>query len=123
MKFLAINGDDFDATPGINRRLVEAHQRDILRKIYGRWSGETHPEQIGVESLARMLETEIGEGFTEPSSDPGYDDPSYPTGYSAERETESRTLCSPRIGEVLAEQSIQRIYYHELAELQVSTTR
>ena len=70
-----------------------------------------------------MLDTEIGEGFTELSCHPGYHDPDYPTGYSAERETELRTLCSPRIREVLAEQSIQLVSYHDLAKLLVSAAR
>src|SRR5439155_158440 len=55
-------------------------------KFYGQWGGKTHLEQISVESLARMLETEFNEGFNELSCHPGYVDPDYPTGYSRERE-------------------------------------
>jgi predicted glycoside hydrolase/deacetylase ChbG (UPF0249 family) len=86
-------------------------------KFYGQWGGETHLEQISVESLARMLEREIQEGVTELSCHPGYADPDYPTGYSAEREVELRTLCDPRVRRALSEQSIRLISYHDLARL------
>ena len=85
-------------------------------KFYGQWGGKTHLEQLSVESLARMLETEINEGFNELSCHPGYVDPDYPTGYSREREAELRTLCDPRIRHALAEQSIRLVSYHDLAE-------
>jgi len=90
-------------------------------KFYGQWGGQTHLEQLGVESLARMLATEIRDGFTELSCHPGYVDPDYPTGYSTEREAELRTLCDPRIRQVLAEQSIHLISYHDLGKLAVSS--
>lgn len=83
-------------------------------KFYGQWGGETHLEQIGVESLVRMSETEIQEGITEISCHPGYVDPDFPSGYSAERETELRTLCDPRIRLVLATRSIQLVNFRDL---------
>ena len=89
-------------------------------KFYGQWSGETHLEQISVASLTRMLETEIGEGFTELSCHPGYVDADYPTGYSVEREAELLTLCDPRVRQVLAAQGIELISYHDLASLAAS---
>jgi len=85
-------------------------------KFYGQWGGKTHLEQISVESLARMLETEFNEGFNELSCHPGYVDPDYPTGYSREREAELRTLCDPRVRQALAERSIQLVSYHDLAK-------
>ena len=90
-------------------------------KFYGQWAGETHLEQISAENLARMLETEIGEGITELSCHPGYVDPDYPTGYSTEREAELRTLCDPRVRQALAEQSIQLVSYHEVGKLVVNS--
>lgn len=86
-------------------------------KFYGQWSGETHPEQISVESLVRMLETEIREGVTELSCHPGYVEPDFPSGYSTERETEIRTLCDPTIRQVLAERSIQLVSFRDLGHL------
>jgi len=90
-------------------------------KFYGQWSGKTHLEQISVESLARMLEMEIKEGFTELSCHPGYVDPDYSSGYSTEREAELRALCDPRIRQALAEQAIQLVSYHDLGKLVVSS--
>ncbi len=86
-------------------------------KFYGRWGGRTHLEQISTESLARMLETEIGEGITELSCHPGYAEPDYPGSYAAERVAELRTLCDPLIREVLAASSIQLTNYARLDEL------
>jgi predicted glycoside hydrolase/deacetylase ChbG (UPF0249 family) len=89
-------------------------------KFYGQWGGETHLEQVSMQSLARMLETEIGESVTELSCHPGYVDPGYATGYSAEREAELHTLCDPRARQLLVEQSIRLVSYHDLAQLVVS---
>src|SRR5205823_6286180 len=43
-----------------------------LSKFYGQWGGQTHLEQISVDSLLHMLQTEIQEGVTELSCHPGY---------------------------------------------------
>jgi predicted glycoside hydrolase/deacetylase ChbG (UPF0249 family) len=101
---------------------LRGHSRArYFSKFYGQWGGQTHLEQLSVESLAGMLRTEIGRGVTELSCHPGYLDPDYPTGYSAERETELRTLCNPRIRETLAQESIQLIGYRDLDKLPAST--
>ncbi len=86
-------------------------------KFYGQWGGETHLEQIGVERLKRMLETEIGEGITELVCHPGYAGSDGATSYAAERQVELQTLCDARIRQVLAEQSIQLIGFHELEKV------
>ena len=86
-------------------------------KFYGRWGGESHPEQVSVESLARMLATEIGEGITELSCHPGYVDARAPSGYALEREAELRTLCDPRMRPILEEQHITLVSYHDLGRL------
>jgi len=91
-----------------------------LAKFYGQWGGETHLEQISAASLARMLETEIGEGVTELMCHPGYTDRDYTTSYSVEREAELRTLCDPGIGQALAQASIELISYYELASVMES---
>jgi len=92
-------------------------------KFYGQWGGQTHLEQISVESLARMLETEIGEGLTELSCHPGYVEADYVTGYSVEREAELRALCDPVIVEALAAQSIQLVSYHDLSKVLANAPR
>jgi predicted glycoside hydrolase/deacetylase ChbG (UPF0249 family) len=82
--------------------------------FYGQWDGETHLEQISVESLLHMLETEFRAGFTELSCHPGYVDPDFPSAYSIERETELQTLCSPIVRSKLAELELQLIGFREL---------
>jgi predicted glycoside hydrolase/deacetylase ChbG (UPF0249 family) len=77
------------------------------------WDGRTHLEQISVESLARMLESDIEDGITELSCHPGYVEPGHLTGYAVEREAELRTLCDPVVREVLEARSIRLISYHE----------
>jgi predicted glycoside hydrolase/deacetylase ChbG (UPF0249 family) len=89
-------------------------------KFYGQWGGQTHLEQISTESLALMLETEIGEGITELSCHPGYAEPDYPGSYAAEREAELRTLCDQVIRDALAACSIQLTNYHKLSTLLAS---
>jgi predicted glycoside hydrolase/deacetylase ChbG (UPF0249 family) len=86
-------------------------------KFYGQWGGETHPEQISVESLVRIFETEVQEGVTELSCHPGYVDPDFASGYSAERATELRTLCDPIVRQALAGQQIQRVSFRDLGAL------
>jgi chitin disaccharide deacetylase len=85
--------------------------------FYGQWNGETHLEQISVQRLAQMLETEVREGFTELSCHPGYADPKFQSTYSIERETELRTLCDPLIREVLTERQINLISFREVINL------
>jgi len=92
-------------------------------KFYGQWGGETHLEQVSVESLARMLETEIEDGITELSCHPGYVETSYVTGYGVEREAELRTLCDPLVRDVLAAQSIHLVSYHDLGKVLASAPR
>jgi len=88
-----------------------------LSRFYGRWGGQTHPEQISVESLARMLRTELDEGITELICHPGYVDANFQTSYSAEREVELRTLCDPAIRRIITEQPIQLISHQEVGSL------
>jgi len=85
--------------------------------FYGRWGGETHPEQIGVSQLLHMLETEFGDGFTELSCHPGYVHPGFATGYAREREIEVATLCDPRVRRALEELDIHLISYQDLGSL------
>lgn len=69
--------------------------------FYGQWDGVTHLEQISVDTLASMLRSEVGEGFTELSCHPAYVDSALDSFYSVERETELRTLCDPQIRGVI----------------------
>src|SRR5262249_59745176 len=68
-----------------------------LSGFYGQWAGESHPEQLSVESLARILEAGVGEGVTELICHPGYRDGQLISSYRDEREVEVATLCDPRL--------------------------
>lgn len=91
-----------------------------LSKFYGQWGGRTHLEQISVDSLCHLLETEVPDSITELSCHPGYADPDFRSGYSIERETELRTLCAPGIRQVLVEQRIRLVAFRDLAGLALS---
>ena len=85
--------------------------------FYGQWGGESHPEQVGVESLLGMLEREVGEGITELGCHPGYVDARVPSVYAVEREVELRTLCDPRVRAGLRAHGITLISFHDLGRL------
>jgi predicted glycoside hydrolase/deacetylase ChbG (UPF0249 family) len=83
-------------------------------EFYGQWDGESHPEQISVESLLRMIETQLTTGCNELSCHPGYVDDDFPSAYSHERERERRTLCHPSVGAKLEKLGVQLIGYRDL---------
>ena len=88
-----------------------------FRKFYGQWAGETHPEQISVDGLLRLLDAEVGDGVTELTCHPGYIEPGFPSSYAAERELELHTLCDPRVREALLERDIQLVGFQDLPAL------
>ena len=92
-------------------------------RFYGQWGGESHPEHVGVESLLRMLEAEVGEGITELSCHPGYVDPREPSAYTVEREVERSTLCDPRVRAWMEAQRITLVSFHDLARLMADPAR
>ena len=75
--------------------------------FYGRWDGETHPEQIGVESLLRILDGLENE-VTELGCHPGYAD-GLDSRYTSEREHELHTLTDPRVRERIAAIGIELV--------------
>ena len=85
-----------------------------VRKFYGRWGGATHPEQIGVDGLLRLLDTEVQDGVTELSCHPGYVEPGFDSSYLTEREVELRTLCDSRVRPALHEREIQLIGFRDV---------
>jgi predicted glycoside hydrolase/deacetylase ChbG (UPF0249 family) len=78
--------------------------------FYGAWDGETHPEQISIESLIRILGG-LEPGVTEVSTHVGYVDPSLQTEYHAERELELATLLDPRLPEIIESLGIGLVNY------------
>ncbi len=88
-----------------------------LASFYGQWGGESHPEQLGVPSLARMLESRVGDGITELICHPGHVDDELHSSYRHERELEVATLCDPRIRQALASLRIELVNHHDLGRL------
>ena len=88
-----------------------------LSKFYGQWAGESHPEHLAVESLARILASGVEEGVTELVCHPGYCDGRLVSSYLREREVEVETLCDPRTRGVLADLGIELTNYDALGRL------
>jgi chitin disaccharide deacetylase len=84
-------------------------------RFYGSWGGETHPEQISVDSLLRMLDQEARSGCTEVATHPGYVDAELRSSYACEREIELRTLCDPRLRDAIEARPIELIGFAQLA--------
>ncbi|RZU75789.1 hypothetical protein EV384_4350 [Micromonospora kangleipakensis] len=64
--------------------------------FYGQWDGCSHPEQISVEGLIRIL-AGLPAGWSEVGCHPGYADGDLRSSYRREREIELATLLHPRI--------------------------
>lgn len=67
-----------------------------VSSFYGRWGGESHPEQVSPEHLVRML-AGVRPGWTELACHPGYLDRDLHSSYAAERELEVASLCDARV--------------------------
>jgi predicted glycoside hydrolase/deacetylase ChbG (UPF0249 family) len=85
-----------------------------IAKFFGRWNGESHPEQVGPEALAEILDSELVDGFNELCCHPGYADGELDSSYSVERETELATLCDPRVAALLDERGIRLATFREV---------
>jgi len=83
-------------------------------KFYGQWDGETHPEQISMAGLERLLAAEVRDGVTELSCHPGYHDASLHSSYRLERELELKTLCDPAAHRLLSAFGITLISFRDL---------
>lgn len=81
--------------------------------FYGRSDDASHPEQVSVEALVRILETEIGPGVSELGCHPGYIDDELRSTYGLERELELATLRSPELPSVLTAQRIELVNFSE----------
>jgi predicted glycoside hydrolase/deacetylase ChbG (UPF0249 family) len=85
--------------------------------FYAQWDEETHLEQVSVEMLAEMLETEVGPGVTEIGCHPGYAGDGFESSYLCEREAEVRTLCDPRVAARIDELGITLTSFAELPRI------
>jgi predicted glycoside hydrolase/deacetylase ChbG (UPF0249 family) len=83
--------------------------------FYAQWEyGVTDPSKVSVEALERILRDEVTDGVSELGVHPGLPDVSERYVYGSEREIEVRTLCAPRVREVLAEAGIRLVSYRDL---------
>ena len=85
----------------------------VCTKFYGQWGGETHPEQISVAGLERVL-ADVLDLVTELTCHPGYRDAALRTSYDVEREMEVRTLCDPAARDAVHRLGFRLTSFHEL---------
>lgn len=93
-----------------------------VASFYGRWGGETHPEQIGLPGLVRILDAEMATGVTELMCHPGYVDADLRSSYAVEREIELRTLCDSALPALLESRAIKLVGFSGLSRLATSAT-
>lgn len=87
-----------------------------IARFYGQWDGETHLESVSLDALARILSTEVADGFSELCCHPGRVDDDLVSSYTHEREIELETLCDPGLATFLSEQEIGLVTFRELPE-------
>ena len=86
-----------------------------IATFYGQWDGQTHPEGISPNALARIVATEVEDGFNELCCHPGYADADLASSYTLERRTELETLCDPEVAALLGERGIGLVTFRELS--------
>ena len=85
--------------------------------FYAQWEyGVTDLSKVSVAALERMIRDEVKDGVTEFGCHPGYFDEAMEMVYHRDRETELRTLCDPRVREILREEGIRLIGFGQLGE-------
>jgi predicted glycoside hydrolase/deacetylase ChbG (UPF0249 family) len=87
-----------------------------IASFFGQWDGETHLEQVSPSNLARILSTEVRDGYNELCCHPGYADAELASSYTLERQTELETLCDPEVGALLSERGIRLVSFREVAQ-------
>lgn len=85
-----------------------------VSSFYGQWDGCSHPEQISVEALIRLL-TGLPPGWSEVGCHPGYPDRALRSSYRWERELELAALRDPRVPAAAAAAGIRFASFADLA--------
>ena len=97
---------------------LRGHSRvKLLPSFYGQWHDESHPEQVQVPSLLRMLATQVEPGITELICHPAYVDAALESSYRNEREVERVTLCDAEVQRALAAHDIQLAGFADVSRL------
>ena len=85
--------------------------------FYGQWEyGVSDPTKVSLDAISHILRKELTAGIYEMACHPGYFDASAQMVYHHDRELELRTLCDPRLREILGEEGIRLIGYRQLPE-------
>ena len=85
--------------------------------FYAQWGGETHLEQVSVETLVEMLRHDVTSGVTELVCHPGYIDDELESSYCRERQAELETLCHPKIRQTLWDEGIDLVSFRHLSKV------
>lgn len=91
-----------------------------VSRFYGRWGGETHPEQVTAASLLAIVDEEWSGGPFELACHPGYPDPEFISEYDGERQLELDALCSPEVAAGLAARDVALVSFADLARAGVA---
>jgi predicted glycoside hydrolase/deacetylase ChbG (UPF0249 family) len=86
-----------------------------IATFYGQWDGESHPEHVSPSGFARIVATEVEDGFNELCCHPGYVDDELVSSYTAERPAELATLCDPGVAALLSERAIRLATFREVS--------
>lgn len=106
-----------DAAHALGVPLREHSPVAYFGSFYAQWEdGQTHPEQVTVESLLGMV-AGFRQGVTELSCHPGYVDEELDSSYARERELELATLLDPRVPEGFARLGVRLVGYRDLHAL------
>jgi len=85
--------------------------------FYAQWQyGVSDPSKVSLEALSHILREEVGDGIYELAVHPGFTDPAVPYVYDGDRELEMATLCDVRVPDIIREEGIRLISYHDLPE-------
>jgi predicted glycoside hydrolase/deacetylase ChbG (UPF0249 family) len=87
-----------------------------IATFWGQWDGATHLEQVSVSAIARIVATEVSDGFNELCCHPGYVDGELASSYSLERQAELETLCDPEVAALLSERDVRLVTFRELSK-------
>jgi predicted glycoside hydrolase/deacetylase ChbG (UPF0249 family) len=85
-----------------------------ISTFYGQWDGETHLESVSPAALARIVATDVEDGFNELCCHPGYVNGELASSYLLERRAELDTLCDPATAALLREQEISLVTFREV---------
>lgn len=87
-----------------------------IATFFGQWDGETHLEAVSSDALARIVGSEVEDGFSELCCHPGHVDEDLVSSYRDEREAELETLCDPSVAALLSEQEISLATFREVPQ-------